>query len=1617
MMMKRLFSVFLAVLLVCGLCCSIPAAALAETTETFYTRTADPSTMDSWKDLFGESVNRTTNVGTVWTDKTVTTGVSKDDVGSYSQFQMQDPDSNFMVTLSAISATKSITGHETLPTDTVFVLDLSSSMYRNINGKLYSTSIVGPMVDAVNHAIHTLLTLNPLNRVGVVVYYGGPVLNPQSTANHYTSLLSLGNFAELGSKDYLEIQTADVAYSGGSEKDALVGIQVNAALKTRAGASATSTPYQMPGYETSGTSDSNIAGTYMQLGIEAARDMFLAADTTIPEGSDFQAGATRIPIIVLMSDGEPTAADNSFASVGNAMMGNNSVGERSPAETDFLTQLTAGLTRKLVDEHYVDTTPLFYTLGLETNSISYDVMDPHNTDLEHQGSSAADYTHRTGRAHEDYPANADPKPSNTDDAYQNTAAQVNAKINEYWEQILDGSTVTLNYLQSTDTYGGWDNKSNQSTTVSRNITVDSKSITFPTSIDQKYYVDKYFAAKDANALDDAFSSIVQEIHIQSAYYPTYVENGAIGLSGYLDFHDEIGDMLEVKAVHGLARRENTDEMNYYQGQGLAKYVDDCLDAGGDQLLGLKSVLGKLIQTRFKLSENAALTAAEEIIDPDNKMIYYDETTGAFSNSIFWYANADEQYLGLDLGTRNVPDGAVYAMQSYWYAATSSLEDTENYNSIIRVKTELSTGKQCVTWSVPASMIPLVRYSVTLQNSSLDDPGSISIANKAEGAAGLVNPLRAVFEVGLRSEINKYNAVEYLQAAGYEPDENGVYTFYTNTWTPWETDKQPDPDISQVHETRNTVSYFRPSDQNERYNITEDTPLYVKDGDTYSLYKGDTTPSSSSEYFVAIPSFTKDENKEWGAEANASMTLTHPQLTSGFDSVKKVGGQWYVSNGTATYPAASSINKTTNLTDTVPYSSYETKRDENYVISILGNNGTFSFTADTGMAITKTADALPDGTNPEFTFVIKPTGDGTLSGEYDVAILDTAADKELSAAKVTASDNTLTVKIQSGETAYVAGLPAGPYIVEEQVIDVAGSHRYVVSEVKINGTAVSAPSATTEVPVTQYQMAKVDYTNTLVTTGSITIEKEVESGIEGVTPPSNQTFTYNVELGSQHANAEFTLTTPDGATTQTADASGKLTVSVTAGKPVTISGIAADTSVTVTETDIPAGYTVQGENAQAQTVPANGTATFRYTNVYTPKAASVTFSGVKTLDGRNLVEGEFTFELYQADSNFTLADGAAPLQTATNAAGGKFAFAAIPYNTAGDYYYVVKEVQGSLAAMTYDPTEYHIHIAVTDVDAQLVATVANGTDIGALNFHNNHDETDAVLAFSGVKTLEGRPLTKDEFSFTLYEADAEYNAGRALHTVSNGADGKFAFKDIVYDEVGTYYYVVREIPGNRHYIIHDAAEYQIRVSVWNNNGVLAAECTAYRVVRGERTPVDALTGGLAFTNYYVPSSVTIPLSGTKVYEGGTLAAGMFTFHLYAADAQFNRVGEPLESVANAIDGSFAFTSRTFNKEGMHRFVVVEDASAPLANVIYDPTVYHITITVTDSSSGYLSAAASIATSDGFTADQLMFENFCYEVPATGDSSGLEAYLALCLASLVGLLGLVLTLRRSLRRNNV
>lgn len=272
---------------------------------------------------------------------------------------------------------------------------------------------------------------------------------------------------------------------------------------------------------------------------------------------------------------------------------------------------------------------------------------------------------------------------------------------------------------------------------------------------------------------------------------------------------------------------------------------------------------------------------------------------------------------------------------------------------------------------------------------------------------------------------------------------------------------------------------------------------------------------------------------------------------------------------------------------------------------------------------------------------------------------------------------------------------------------------------------------------------------------------------------------------------------EGVDAQSAQREKTFTYTVT--ESGTYAGITNDTgtkTVTVTVTDNGDGTISVAKTSDEGAVAGD----FTFTNTYgTDPVPSTptdpTHGGVsikKSLTGRNLNEGEFTFMLRGASAP-GVADPKGIVFTASNAADGSVNFPEVTFTQPGEYLFVITEVNGGLGGVTYDGSVYNALATVTDnqdgtLSVAWKITDADGNEVESITFENGYEIVNpGSIVFGASKKLDGRELADGEFTFELKDAD-----GNVLQTATNAADGSVVFDDpVMYTEAGEYTYTVSE----------------------------------------------------------------------------------------------------------------------------------------------------------------------------------------------------------------------------------
>lgn len=262
------------------------------------------------------------------------------------------------------------------------------------------------------------------------------------------------------------------------------------------------------------------------------------------------------------------------------------------------------------------------------------------------------------------------------------------------------------------------------------------------------------------------------------------------------------------------------------------------------------------------------------------------------------------------------------------------------------------------------------------------------------------------------------------------------------------------------------------------------------------------------------------------------------------------------------------------------------------------------------------------------------------------------------------------------------------------------------------------------------------------------------------------------------------------------------------------GMAYDTAardLTVTATDA-------GNGKLKCEVAYEGGAEPEFVNVF-QKPGTFVARAYKALDGRDLKEGEFEFELVKVKDDGS--DGEV-VASAKNDATGNVVCGKLSVDAKGRYKYRIREKAGKDGSVIYDKTEYDLDVVATDdTNGNLSCQVVYGTpDHVVPTFTNNVKMPEGSFKVEATKKLEGRKLKEGEFEFELVEVEADDSDGDVVATAKNDADGKISFGKVELKGAGERSYRIREVKGSERGVAYDTATYDLTVTaVDNGDGTL------------------------------------------------------------------------------------------------------------------------------------------------------------------------------------------------------
>ena len=386
---------------------------------------------------------------------------------------------------------------------------------------------------------------------------------------------------------------------------------------------------------------------------------------------------------------------------------------------------------------------------------------------------------------------------------------------------------------------------------------------------------------------------------------------------------------------------------------------------------------------------------------------------------------------------------------------------------------------------------------------------------------------------------------------------------------------------------------------------------------------------------------------------------------------------------------------------------------------------------------------------------------------------------------------------------------------------------------------------------------------------------------------------------------------------------------------------------------------------------DGDAAFTFTNTYNVKhdEFSVTdkITATKVLTGRDLKDGEFSFELVEGEG-----EDAKVVARGTNTADGKIAMDKITYDKPGTHIYTLSEVNGGTTSkgITYSNAKYTIVTTITDNgDGTLKAEhVLNGDK--PVTFENTYSvtPTDAELDFGLSKVINGRDWTDaDKFSFTITSPEGAPLPDPATVTVSkkNADDDGIAaieFGRIRYTAAGTYKYEIRENAGNAAGMTYDKHVATAKVTVTENGeGKLIANVTEKESGRFTNTYSTEL-------NYTAAGGLKL----SKTLSGRPMTEGQFTFTVTPADeasakalglhegANVYKSPATTEGAVGLIDILADHEVKFTQKDAGKTFTyTVAEKNDRQPGYTYDDAVRTVTIAIADDGAGTLTATTTVS----------------------------------------------------------
>ena len=894
-------------------------------------------------------------------------------------------------------------------------------------------------------------------------------------------------------------------------------------------------------------------------------------------------------------------------------------------------------------------------------------------------------------------------------------------------------------------------------------------------------------------------------------------------------------------------------------------------------------------------------------------------------------------------------GAEYNGKTYGAATKSTDGNIDTYTfdgelahlviTVDRADEKNSRRGDIVTVKIPASLIPLRRFTV-------DESAGTFVVDSTDA----ISPIRVAYASSVKAIARKNlftpNNVPGLQdyINEHKDADSNTVSFYANKWT--------------GDDAGDTVASFEPAATNSYYYFQKLTPVYT---DAACTKLATEKPSGSKTYWYK-DEFMAQNSSGAPYDDSVSIPIKGSELESFEGALVKDGDHWSIKAGTARLAFINQLHTTKervggNPTDTArdvinpQWNNTKVVSGATKVNVYLGNNGKISFTLNTTPTTLATADF-------GLTKVLEGR-DWTDEDKFEFGL--TSENSAPMPASKTATATKGHADISFGEIAY----------------DKPGTYVYKVSEkyagTTVHGIAYSKNVA--EFTVTVKPNAKGELEASVKKTSGEAEFKNTYTANPAESSVTDQITVTKVLTGRDLTAGEFSfeLREVKGEDSELIETvvnavDGKVTF-----KPIKYTEIGQHT-YTLHEVEGDAGgiaydntvYTIVttiADNGKGQLVAthelegAEDVKSIEFKNAYnlTPKSFSVTdkIAATKSLTGRDLKDGEFSFELVEGDK---------VVATGTNAADGKITMGAVKYTAAGEHTYTLREAKGGTTSngISYDGKTYTIVTTITDKGDGTLKAEHVLKDAKTAEFKNSYNltptESSVTDQIKATKSLTGRALAAGEFSFELVEGDS------VVATGTNNAEGKITMSAVKYTEAGAHTYTLREAKGGTTSkgITYSDAKFTIVTTITDNgDGTLHAE----HVLK------DATAA--TFENSYsvTPLETELDFGLSKAIDGRDWTdADEFSFTITAPE------GTPLPDPAtvtvskkNAGDNGIAaikYGKIRYTAAGTYKYEIRENAGNA-AGMTYDSHVATAEVAVTEDGEGNLTANVTKKENGRFT----------------------------------------------------